>query len=123
MPPQVLSLLVFGIQQLITHEPEIAAEIKSLFSKADPTPEDWASLHAKIAAKSYDDYVHPQPVAIVQAPVTEPAKDTTKVVTEVFKSAASQIIPVGSVEPDAGTRSTLPAPVAESQFTPGSKED
>jgi hypothetical protein len=57
MPPQLLSLVIFGIQQLLTHEPEIAAEIHRLLSSGDPTAADWAALHAKAAAKGYLDYV------------------------------------------------------------------
>ncbi|HVV01395.1 MAG TPA: hypothetical protein VHH88_08535 [Verrucomicrobiae bacterium] len=57
MPPQIVSLIVFGLQQLIQHEPEIAAEIKTLFTKTEPTAADWMQLHLKVAAKSYADYV------------------------------------------------------------------
>ena len=32
---------------------KIAAEIKALFTKADPTADDWNALHARIALKSY----------------------------------------------------------------------
>lgn len=57
MPPQTLSLIIWALQELIAHEPEIAAAIKLLFTKADPTPADWQALHDKIALKSYRDYV------------------------------------------------------------------
>jgi len=75
MPPQLLSLICFGLQELITHEPEIAAEIKALFTKSDPTKEDWQKLHDKVS-KRYCDYVPasqlsaPQP-ALLEGPAAE----------------------------------------------------
>jgi hypothetical protein len=70
MPPELVSIGIFALQQLITHEPEIASAIKELFSKADPTAEDWAALKAKIHAKSYRDYV---PLTALPLPAVAPA--------------------------------------------------
>jgi hypothetical protein len=56
MPPEAISLGLFVIQEAIKNEPAIAAALQKLFTKADPTPEDWAALHAQVAAKSYTDY-------------------------------------------------------------------
>lgn len=57
MPPQTVTLAIWLLQQLIEHEPEIAASIKLLLTKAEPTDAEWDALHAKVAAKSYRDYV------------------------------------------------------------------
>jgi hypothetical protein len=79
MPPQTLSLIIWGIQQLIQHEPEIAADIKALMTKADPTDADWQTLHAKVLAKGYFDYVPasalPQtvPIKVLPPPGDQPA--------------------------------------------------
>jgi hypothetical protein len=57
MPPQTITMAIWLLQELIQHEPEIAAEVKALLTKADPTDADWDALHAKVHAKSYADYV------------------------------------------------------------------
>ncbi len=57
MGPEAISLAVFIIQEAVKNEPAIADAIRSLFNKADPTPDDWAALRAKVQGKSYADYV------------------------------------------------------------------
>ena len=57
MPPQAISLAFFIVQEAIKLEPSIAAEIQAMFSKGIPTEQDWANLHAKVAGKTYRDYV------------------------------------------------------------------
>jgi len=75
MPPQLLSLICFGLQELITHEPEIAAEIKALFTKSDPTKEDWQKLHDKVS-KRYCDYVPASQLSAPQPALLEGAVPT-----------------------------------------------
>jgi hypothetical protein len=57
MPPQAIQLGLFVLEEAIKNEPAIAAELQKLFTKADPTAEDWAALRAKVLAKSYKDFV------------------------------------------------------------------
>ena len=57
MESEAASLAMFVIQEAIKAEPAIAAVLRDLFNKADPTPEDWAATRARIASKSYRDYV------------------------------------------------------------------
>lgn len=57
MPPQLLQLAVFGLEQLITQAPKLYADIAALFSKGQPTADDWQALRDKIGAKGYFDYV------------------------------------------------------------------
>src|ERR1700690_2995156 len=80
MPPETLSLVFFILEEAIKEEPAIATALKNLFSKSDPTPDDWAALRAKVAAKSYEDYVPqsaltlPLPPAVAEAAVAEALK-------------------------------------------------
>jgi hypothetical protein len=57
MPPEAINLALFAIEEAIKQEPAIANEIRSLFNKNDPGPEDWALLRARVAGKSYFGYV------------------------------------------------------------------
>jgi hypothetical protein len=57
MPPEALSLAFFLVQEAIKNEPAIAAEIQTLFNKGIPTDDDWANLRARVASKSYRDFV------------------------------------------------------------------
>ena len=57
MPPQALSLALFIIEEGIKNYPAIKADVQKLMTKADPTPEDWHELRAKVSEKSYRDYV------------------------------------------------------------------
>lgn len=98
MPPQLISLGIFAIQQLIIHEPEIAAEIKALLTKADPTPAEWDALHAKIALKGYLDYVPASaliaaPVAVKVLPTVVPQADEPVVSGSADNAEASAVVP------------------------------
>jgi hypothetical protein len=79
MPPQLIAFALQLLEMLITHSPEITAEIKALLTKADPTDADWDALHAKVAAKSYRDYVpatalpQPVPISVLAVPLPPPA--------------------------------------------------
>lgn len=57
MPPQAVSLALFIIEEGIKLEPELANAVRSLLSKNDPSPQDWADLRTTVMAKSYRDYV------------------------------------------------------------------
>ncbi len=56
MPLESVQLGLFVIEEAIKYEPAIAAAIRDLFVKTDPTPEDWQALRAKVG-KGYRDYV------------------------------------------------------------------
>jgi hypothetical protein len=57
MPPEAINMGLFVIEEAIKEAPALYAEIKSIFTKGDPTPDDWTALRAKVSAKSYGDYV------------------------------------------------------------------
>lgn len=57
MPPQLLQLAIFGLEQLIAQAPKLYADIAALFQKGNPTAADWQALRDKIGSKSYFDYV------------------------------------------------------------------
>ena len=56
MNAAAIQLALFIIEEGIKLEPSIAAEIKALLNKADPTAADWADLRAKVLV-TYESYV------------------------------------------------------------------
>ena len=78
MPPAVLSLVLFGIQELIKNAPGLVAEFQTLFSQTTPpTDADWDALRARVSGKSFDDYMAQAgvavPIAVTAAPAATPA--------------------------------------------------
>ena len=57
MTPALLAAIVSLVEEAIIQEPAIAAEFKNIFSKANPTPDDWTALRDKVLSKNYSDYV------------------------------------------------------------------
>ncbi|HEV2210869.1 MAG TPA: hypothetical protein VG167_19010 [Verrucomicrobiae bacterium] len=57
MTPVALAAILSLVEEAITNFPTIAADIKGIFSKANPTPADWQTLRAQVLAKGYKDYV------------------------------------------------------------------
>lgn len=57
MPPEMASLVIFGVQELIRQTPAIADDIRALLDKNDPNDQDWDNLRVKVMAKKYRDYV------------------------------------------------------------------
>ena len=53
MSPAVISLVIGLVEELVANEPAIAAEIQSILSGGNPTPDQWATLRASIAAGKY----------------------------------------------------------------------
>jgi hypothetical protein len=60
MNPQAIALALFIIEEAIKEGPGLAADLAALFGKPDPTAEDWAALRARIAGKTYENYVKPE---------------------------------------------------------------
>ena len=77
MPPETLQLAFFAIEEGIKLEPGIADAIRSMFAQGDPTPADWAALRAKVASKSYKDYVPSTALVDATAPAAAPAPAST----------------------------------------------
>jgi hypothetical protein len=96
MPPESLQLALFILQEFIKNEPAIAGEIKSLFTKADPTPNDWHALRARILARSYESFV--PATALTPAP-----------------APALAIVP--AAVPAVIEKEAIPAPLAEQPVT------
>lgn len=57
MSPAMIAGILTLIEQAIADEPQIAAAIKTIFAKADPSPADWQAVRAAVLAKTYKDYV------------------------------------------------------------------
>jgi hypothetical protein len=57
MPPEIINLAIFGVEEAIKLAPGLATEFQTLFSSGNPTPADFAALRSKIAAESYELFV------------------------------------------------------------------
>lgn len=83
MPPATIALIIALVEEAIKVEPQVAAGLQSIFSKANPTPEDWQTLRANALAKSYADYV---PASAL--PASSPAAQIPPVTTAATESNA-----------------------------------
>lgn len=54
MSPAIIALIVGLVEELVKNEPAIAADLQAIFSKKNPTPEDWKALKNKIASASFE---------------------------------------------------------------------
>lgn len=52
-----LQLALVALQEAIKYAPAIADACRELFTKAEPTQEDWDKLRADVAAASYESLV------------------------------------------------------------------
>jgi len=57
MDPIEISAILTLLEAAVTKAPQIVQDVKDLFAKPDPTPEDWQALRQTILAKKYSDYV------------------------------------------------------------------
>ena len=57
MSPTLIALILSLAEEAIKDAPQLAADLKEIFAKTDPTPADWQALREKALAKSYADYV------------------------------------------------------------------
>lgn len=57
MTPEIISLILFGVQELVKRAPALATEFQALFASGNPTAEQWDALRARVAAKSYEELV------------------------------------------------------------------
>jgi len=67
------SLAIFILQEAVQNAPAIYAELQKLFTKSDPTPEDWADLRARVKAKDYRAYVPATALPAVPPQADKPA--------------------------------------------------
>lgn len=57
MPPQVLTLVIFGIEEAIQQTPALIADLQQIFASGTPTAAQFAALRAKVASESYQSFV------------------------------------------------------------------
>ncbi len=72
MSPQLLLLIVSLVEEAFKHYPEISSDLKAIFSKENPTVEDWAALKAKVQGVSFESLAPDAPTVEVTVKVTEP---------------------------------------------------
>lgn len=53
MSPALIPLILGLVELLVKYQPQIAAELRTIFAKPNPTPEDWMALRAKVAIQSF----------------------------------------------------------------------
>jgi len=53
----MLALVVSLIEEAVKVAPEVAAELKNIFSVSNPSPADWEALRQKVLSKNYANYV------------------------------------------------------------------
>jgi len=63
MNPAMLALIVGLVEQAIKLEPTIAAELKAIFTKTDPTPADWLALRTRVLGQSFESLAPDAPTA------------------------------------------------------------
>jgi hypothetical protein len=57
MPPEAVIAVIDGIEELISLEPKLAADIKALFTSGNPTDADFDALRARVTSRSYGNLV------------------------------------------------------------------
>ncbi|HWY74990.1 MAG TPA: hypothetical protein VN281_05205 [Verrucomicrobiae bacterium] len=70
MSPQLLQLLVFGIQEAIKAEPALVADFETLFNGDPPTDADFDTLRTKVAGESYSQFVPQSAIPALNAAAT-----------------------------------------------------
>ena len=53
MSPATIALIISLIEEAIKVEPMVAAELQAIFSKPQPTTEDWLALKAKVLGQQF----------------------------------------------------------------------
>ena len=54
MNPATIALIVSLVEEAIKVYPQLAAELSVIFTKPNPTPEDWLALKAKIQSQTFE---------------------------------------------------------------------
>lgn len=62
MNPATIGLIIGLVEEAIKMEPAIAAELKALFAKNNPTPEDWLKLKVRVMSQSFESLAPDAPV-------------------------------------------------------------
>ena len=57
MNPATIALILQLVELVIQDEPLLAADLQNLFKSGTPTPADFASLRASVAAETYGQFV------------------------------------------------------------------
>jgi len=70
MSPQLLQLIVFGLQQAIQAAPAVVADFQALFANGAPTDADFDALRSKVAGESYAQFVPASAIAALTIAAT-----------------------------------------------------
>lgn len=118
MNPAMLALILQLVEEAVVLTPGIVEDLKTIFSKPNPTPEDWAALRTKVLAKSYADYVPASalPADNVSAlPVASETSEPAPALPEPVQEAPSAVKPPS--EPPVATE-TVQAAAEPSPYLP-----
>jgi len=96
MPPQVLQLGLFVLEEAIKQTPALISEFQALFASGQPTAQDFAALRAKVAGESYASLVPSSAIPANVVPI--PATTAAPVPTETAAPAVT-VAPAGWTHP------------------------
>ena len=54
MSPAIIALIIGLVEELIKYSPQIGAELRVIFAKKEPTPEDWLALKIKVLGTPFE---------------------------------------------------------------------
>ena len=54
MSPAAIALIISLVEEAIKDYPAIAADLTAIFSKPNPTPDDWNALRAKVLGETFE---------------------------------------------------------------------
>lgn len=105
MSPAEIALLLEGLEEAIKIEPAIQSDLVAIFTKPNPTPDDWTALRVKVVSKKYSDYVPASDlpssvaktdVAIAPEPTPKPTLPAITAETDVVEAVADPIVATGA---------------------------
>ena len=95
MPPAILALIVTIVEEAIKVAPSFAVAMKTIFTKDNPTPADFAALRAAVASESYAQFVPASDLPAAAAP--EPPVPTAAAPSNVITlNVATKPVPAAS---------------------------
>lgn len=112
MNPALIQLAILVIEEAMKQGPALVADMKAVFAKGNPTPEDFAALRAKVAAEDYFKFV-PQsdlPGNVTKIPVQTPSEPAVPAPAVPTVEAAAPA--AAAVTPTSPSDAPTPAPAS-----------
>ena len=68
MSPALIAIIISLVEEAVKLAPGVYEDLQLIFSKPNPTPDDWEALRAKVLSVSYADYVPASALASAGSP-------------------------------------------------------